>query len=91
MRHPLLIVARARMALTADHGERLLVALLALSVFWIQLHSLLEGLHGLVILFVQLVACAFAGPRLHKGGIQFDRLVSVFQGASWLHQLDVGK
>ena len=79
------------MALTADHGKGLLVALLALSVLWIQLHSLLEGLHGLVILFVQLVACAFASPRLHKSGIQLDCLVSIFQGASWLHQLDVGK
>ena len=79
------------MALTVDHRECLLVAFLALSVLWVELHALFKGFHGLVVLFVQLVACAFTCPRLHKGWIQLDRLVSVFQGTGWFHELDIGK
>ena len=91
MRHSLLIVARRGMALRLDQRDCSGLAILALLVLWVDRKTLLEGLHRLVVLLLQLMTCAFTGPRLDELVVKLNRLLSVLEGTNRLHELDVGK
>ena len=79
------------MGLGLYHHHRLLVAIFAVFVIGIELHTLLKSFHRFVILLEKLMCSALASPRLHKLWVQLNSPLCILQGFCWPHEFDISK